>query len=248
LAERIGERYRGRHPAFIAWLLVGIGYVILAVLMAGLGLLLTHLLVHGPVGRWDTSVDRWFVARRTSTLNTWTRVGSLLGTTGTVIAIGAVAIILLAIARRWREIGLIGFGLVLETAVFMTTAFLVDRPRPPVPRLDVAPPTSSFPSGHTAAAIVLYVALAIVVGILVRNVLVRTLAWVVAVLLPTAVSLSRVYRGMHHPTDVLASVLLASGCLVATIFAVRAGGAAAARSGRPADRGRPNRTPTGGTE
>ena len=227
LAERIGTRFHGRHPVLIAWVVTIAGYVILALLMAGIGLLLTHVLLHGPVGRWDTSVNQWFVARRTPRLNTWTKFGSILGATGTVIGIGAAAIIPLVIVRRWREVGLLFFGLVLEVWVFITTTFLVDRPRPQVPRLDVAPPTSSFPSGHTAAAIVLYVGLAIVISILVRNVVIRTLVWVVALLVPLAVGLSRIYRGMHHPTDVLASVLLGSGCLVVTIVAVRSASATA---------------------
>jgi undecaprenyl-diphosphatase len=177
-------------------------------------------------------VERWFVARRTPGLDSWTKVVSTMGATGTVIGIGASAIVLLAMARRWREVGLMFFGLVLEAWVFITTTFLVDRPRPQVPRLDVAPPTSSFPSGHTAAAIVLYVGLAIVISILVRGALIRTVAWIVAVLLPVAVALSRLYRGMHHPTDVMASVLLGMGCLVVTIVAVRIASAAAAQPRR----------------
>jgi membrane-associated phospholipid phosphatase len=226
-AERIGRRFHRRNPALVAWLVTILGYLILAPLMVGIGLLLVHALTHGPIGRWDASVERWFVTRRTPTLNTRTKVASTMGATGTVIGIGAVAIVLLAIARRWREVGLLFFGLVLEAWVFITTTFLVDRPRPQVPRLDVAPPTSSFPSGHTAAAIVLYVGLAIVISILVRGVLIRTLVWLVALLLPVAVALSRLYRGMHNPTDVLASVLLGIGCLVVTIVAVRIASAVA---------------------
>jgi membrane-associated phospholipid phosphatase len=229
LADRIGSRFHGRHPLLIAWLVTVVGYLILASLMAGMGLFLVHVLAHGPVGRWDASVNTWFVARRTTTLDAWTKVGSAMGEKVTVIAIGGAAILLLAIARRWRAIGLLFFGLVLETGVFLTTTFFVDRPRPQVPKLDVAPPTSSFPSGHTAAAIVLYVGLAIVISILVRRVWIRAVVWVVALLLPVAVALSRVYRGMHHPTDVLASVLLGSGCLIVAIVAVRCASAA----GRP---------------
>jgi membrane-associated phospholipid phosphatase len=220
LAERIGTRFHKRHPVLIASMVTVLGYVMLALLMAGIGLLLTHVLQNGPVGRWDTRVTQWFVARRTPTRNTWTRYGSILGGTGTVVGIGAVATALLAIARRWREVGLLFFGLILEVTVFVTTTFLVNRPRP-IDRLDPSPRTSSFPSGHTAAAIVLFIGLAIVISILVRNVLIRALVWIIALLLPIAVGVSRAYRGMHHPTDVLASVILGTGCLVVTIVAVR---------------------------
>ena len=218
LTDRIGTRFAGRHPVLVAWVLTIGAYLLLALLMVGTGLLLTHVLQHGAVGRWDANLDTWFVSRRTTALNAWT---------GTVIGVGTAVIVLLAIARRWREVGLIFFAVLLEVWVFVTTTFIVDRPRPAVPRLDAAPPTSSFPSGHVAAAIALYVGLAIVISTLVRNAVVRAIVWVVAVLVPVAVGLSRVYRGMHHPTDVLASVLLGCGSLVATIFAVRCASAAA---------------------
>ena len=50
-----------------------------------------------------------------------------------------------------------------ELFVFLLVTNTVGRPRPPVPRLDQAPPTSSFPSGHTAAAVALYGCIALVV-------------------------------------------------------------------------------------
>ncbi len=96
-----------------------------------------------------------------------------------------------------------------------------------MPRLDPAPPTSSFPSGHTAAAIALWVSLAIVITTHVRNAFVRTLVWIVALSLPIFVGLSRLYRGMHHPTDVLASVLLGAGAVLTALLAVRAASAVA---------------------
>ena len=120
------------------------------------------------------------------------------------------------------------FALTLEFGLFILTTMIVNRHRPTVPQLDGAPPTSSFPSGHTAAALTLYVGLAIVVSTLVRTTLARLLVWLVAVLLPVAVGISRLYRGMHFPTDVAASVLLATGALLFALLAVRSMAAAEA--------------------
>lgn len=50
-----------------------------------------------------------------------------------------------------------------ELLTFLCVTLVVHRPRPPVARLDVAPETSSFPSGHTAAAVALYGCIAILV-------------------------------------------------------------------------------------
>jgi len=51
-------------------------------------------------------------------------------------------------------------AILIETVIFLSIASLVDRERPPVVKLDVAPPTSSYPSGHAGASTALYLAFA----------------------------------------------------------------------------------------
>jgi undecaprenyl-diphosphatase len=94
-----------------------------------------------------------------------------------------------------------------ELLVFLVVTAVVNRPRPDVPLLDAAPPTSSFPSGHTAAAVAFYGCLAVIV---LRQLRPRWLAVTIATLLclvPLVVGISRLYRGMHHPTDVVFGAL-----------------------------------------
>ena len=221
LSERIARRFR--HP-IAAGAAVGVaGYVIMTVLLVSLGLLLTKLLLDGAVGRWDDSINLWFAHHRTPTFNELTAWGSRLGDTVTVIVVAVVAVAVLSIGRHWAQISFLVGALLIELTTFVTTAFLVERPRPTVSHLDAVPPTSSFPSGHTAAAIVLYVGLALIITSLVRNLLVRGLVWSLAVVLPIAVALSRLYRGMHHPTDVMASAIGAAGCLMFALLATRTG-------------------------
>jgi undecaprenyl-diphosphatase len=106
--------------------------------------------------------------------------------------------------------------------VFLTTVTLIERPRPSVPKLDGVPSTSSFPSGHVAAAIVLYVGLAILISSRTRNLVIRIVAWAVAVTIVAGVGISRVYRGLHHPIDVFAGVVLGIGAILFAILAIRA--------------------------
>jgi undecaprenyl-diphosphatase len=107
-----------------------------------------------------------------------------------------------------------------ELTLFLASAAIAHRPRPAVEHLDGPLPTSSFPSGHVAATMLLYAAIAVLV-------LPRTRAWwrwlfvAAAVLMPLWVAFSRMYRGMHHPTDVLGSVVLAAFWLAAMIYFVR---------------------------
>jgi membrane-associated phospholipid phosphatase len=225
IAERLGRRLRTHHPITAGGAVVLTGYVVMAAFLIGIGFMLTKVLVGGPVVAWDNSVNRWFVTQRTSTLNSVSSLGSALGETLTIIGIAVGVSILLAIGRHWRELGFLVAGLTLEATVALTTSIIVNRQRPNVPRLDVVPPTASFPSGHTAAAIVLYVSLAVVLASFVRSATVRALVWILAIAIPIVVGVSRLYRGMHHPTDVMGSVVLGAGSLMFALLASRTAGA-----------------------
>jgi membrane-associated phospholipid phosphatase len=187
------------------------GAVVVYLLLAATGLLVNRVLSHGAFGRWDRGVSRWFSEHRTPTLNSLTHYGSLLSDTKTAIALTAVLVVGLRIWRgRWRESAVILLCIVGELTIFLGVTSTVHRTRPTVPHLDPAPPTSSFPSGHTGAAVALYVGLAVIVLMATRD---RARRWpyvAAAALLcvvPVIVATSRVYRGMHFATDVTAGAL-----------------------------------------
>jgi len=243
LAERLGAHLRNHRPTVAGGVVVLVGALLMTALLIGLGLLITHVLVGGPVEAWDHDLNRWFVDQRTAALNPVANIGSELGATLTIIGVAAFACIVLAIGRHWRELGLIVACLAVEASVSFTTSTLVSRTRPDVPRLDAAQPTGSFPSGHTAAAIVLSVSLAIVITLLVRGVFLRAVAWLLAIALPIYVGSSRLYQGMHHPTDLIGSAVVATGSLLIGLLACRTGAAVADR--RLADVERVDPVPTG---
>jgi undecaprenyl-diphosphatase len=169
----------------------------------------------------DSTIPHWFAAHRTSLGNRISALGSDYGNTHAILDVGLVAgALALAAIRRWRPVIFLVATMFGELTLFLAAAAITDRPRPDVAHLDGPLPTSSFPSGHVAATILLYAAIATVV-------LPRTRAWWrwlvvgVAVAMPLWVALSRMYRGMHHPTDVLGSVILAACWLTAMIYFVR---------------------------
>jgi len=214
----VGSRRTGltAQPAAIGIRLVAAAVALLVVLV-GTGELLAHPLRHSVLVRWDGSVDRWFVQQRTATWNAVTKVATYGAETITVIALGLVFFVLLRIRlRRWRESMFLGLSILGEVSIFLGTTLLVERHRPSVPRLDSAPPTSSFPSGHTAASVALYGSLAVIAWRVSAAAWVRVLATALAVLMPLAVGLSRLYRGMHNPTDVVAGALLSVCWLTVT--------------------------------
>jgi membrane-associated phospholipid phosphatase len=219
-----------QHPFRSALAVTVIGYVVLTALMLGIGLLLTHAL-DGSVGGWDRHVSKYFEDHRTSRWDDITKVATSGLNTLPVVVVAAVVVGLLALRRRWREAAFLTIALTLEITVFLSVTFVVARPRPAVHRLNSSPATSSFPSGHTAAAIVLFLGIALIVTCLTRNVLARVLSAFLAVGFAATVGFARVYRGLHYPSDVFVGALFGLACLTLAAVAVRTASVRAARAG-----------------
>jgi membrane-associated phospholipid phosphatase len=233
MTDRAGAlegRLTRMHPATAVASVAVSGYLSVCLVFVGIGLLVTHQL--GALTRWDDDVVRSFAEHRTTALNDWTSYATKVADTfGILIVLVAATIVLLVLRHRWDALFLV-LALCLELATFLAVNTVVDRPRPAGPRLGSLPSTSSFPSGHTAAMIALYGGLAVLVNAELRARIVRIGAWIVALLAAAAIGLARVYRGMHHPSDVVAGALLGFAVLAVAFVAVRAGQRAAAERHR----------------
>ncbi|MDM7854518.1 phosphatase PAP2 family protein [Cellulomonas alba] len=191
---------------------VAVPAVVLWTLIVGVGLLLT-----GPLadfGKRELAVNRWFVEQRTATLNSLTAVWTEVGNTPVIIGVCAVvALAVLWRTRQWWYALVPVIAISVQSIVFMLSALVVGRTRPDVQRLDDAPPTSSYPSGHAGASTALYVTLALMAQRIERTWL-RVLLTVVLLAVPLLVVYARLYRGMHHPSDVVVGVLNGLTCAV----------------------------------
>ncbi len=147
---------RTQHPGKVALWLLG-GAVVIWGLMCLLGLLLTHVLEHTAFHHADLGTNRWFASHRVPFLNDVAAFGTGMAQTLTVILITAVLVVVLRWRTgRWYEAIVLVTSVVGEVAIFLCVTLIVPQRRPPVHRLDPAPPTSSYPSGHTGASIALY--------------------------------------------------------------------------------------------
>ncbi|MFN8021265.1 MAG: phosphatase PAP2 family protein [Acidimicrobiales bacterium] len=175
----------------------------------------------GSIGDGDRRIARWFVDHRTPRLDGWSHWGSMLSETAVKIVITGVAIVVMvAVWKRWNEALLVGAALALEASVFLTTTLIVGRHRPPVPKLEGSPVDSSFPSGHVAAAVV-YAAFAIIVARHSSRRWPAVLTGVLSAAVAVIVAWARMYRGMHHLSDVIAGAVLGLASVVVTWLIVR---------------------------
>lgn len=206
-------RTRDRAASVLARLLAVA--VLLWAALCGIGYLLTHAPGATSFEHSDGAIDRWLASHRSAPWNDITHWLTYGAETITVIVVGLVLFVALRLyLHRWRESLFLLATLAGEVTIFVCTTLIIDRERPPVAHLDSAPPTSSFPSGHTAAAVCLYGAIAIITVSTSRRTWLRAAAVLVAVLAPCCVGFARLYRGMHYPSDVAGGALLAVCWLV----------------------------------
>jgi undecaprenyl-diphosphatase len=131
-------------------------------------------------------------------------------------------VLVAAFLRRWRIAGFVLGAILIEVATYRIASLIVHRVRPTVPRLDHLPVNQSFPSGHVAASVAVYVAFALLVSSRFPQRWVHVVAWTLAVLLPIVVATSRMYRGMHHPTDAASGALMGLAAVAISLLATRA--------------------------
>lgn len=126
--------------------------------------------------------------------------------------------LLLILTRQWRAAAF-AFLTLLGTALAngaLKAGFARMRPEILLEPLD----SFSFPSGHSSAAFAFFLTLGVLAG---RDQPPRLrLTWVLLAALPaTAIALSRVYLGVHWPTDVIAGALLAATVCAASLSIVQ---------------------------
>jgi len=180
----------------------------------------------------DRMIPHWFAAQRTASLDHVSLIVSNLGATQDILIVSvATCVVFIAVTRHWRPVIFLAVVMFGELGAFLIVADIVKRPRPLVSHLDTHLPTSAFPSGHVAATTCLYVGLAILVIGHARGWW-RYLFLIPAIVMPVLVALARLYRGEHHPTDILASLLFAALWLTATTKLIKPNQDGLARTGR----------------
>ena len=193
--------------------------VLLGVMIA-LGLLITKVMMQVWPLTVEDSVNRELERDRTHEVSMVSLIFSTLASTPAIIAVTVLAAIVLRLTlKRWRESIFLCAAVCAQAMVFFFTTLVIDRPRPDVVHMDTSPPTSSFPSGHTSAAVALYLGLAVILFRVANRTWLERAAWLLLIV-PIGVALTRMYRGMHHPSDVLASFLNGGICVLVMTRAI----------------------------
>ncbi|WP_138760220.1 phosphatase PAP2 family protein [Modestobacter altitudinis] len=194
-------------PTPRTWLRVTGVAVVLLVLLSGAGVLVTQQA--GALLAMDVTVVRWFAEHRSAQLTDLARaVSQLSGTRTVVMGALAAAALGLAVSSSWRPVRFVTVTVLGEVVLYFLVAQVVERARPGVPDLTHGLPTgASWPSGHVTAAMALYGAAAVLYATYTRG-RSRWAVLAVPLLVALAVATSRLYVAAHHPTDVVAGLVL----------------------------------------
>ena len=138
---------------------------------------------------------------------------TILGNTTTFVFVLLVAVFYLYFVKKWRIEGLfLSFSGVVSGLLIVATKGLYVRLRPAIEHLVVAQ-GFSFPSGHSAGSMMIYGFMLIIAHQRLTSKPIRLLVEGFFLALIFLIGLSRIYLGVHYPTDVLAGFLLGFACL-----------------------------------
>jgi undecaprenyl-diphosphatase len=208
----------GVTPRLRPFLLVSLLAVVLSALTALGPLTLLHAhLEDGAARHFDLAVQLrvhgWSRPWLTAVMLALTWIGSV-----KIFATSLGIVLGFLVGQRHRHAAaLLGLSMLGAFVLNESLKLHFHRPRPTVPWSIGDEHTYSFPSGHSLFSFVLYGTLAYLA--LHRPVTPRRRVEVLvpAILLPLGIGLSRIYLGMHYPTDVLAGYLTGAVWLVAVV-------------------------------
>jgi undecaprenyl-diphosphatase len=221
-SDWLGHRLTSLPSLLVSWIVANIGALLVASGMIGLGLLTTRALLSiQAVADADEWLPTWFEAHRTPFLNDVSYAGSMMAHAPILIPLIGLVVLGLVLRRRWRLASFLVQAALAEVLAYALTVAFVVRVRPDVVQLDTFNMNHSFPSGHVAASVAVYGSLALLLTAHVRATWARVVIWTVAGVIPVVVAWSRIYRGEHHPIDVLAGALMGTGALLVALFAAR---------------------------
>jgi len=190
---------------FEAAILFSLGAAMLALfLFAWLG----NEMVQGDTQHFDQAAREW-VHRYASP--GMTRVMNALSLLGYNILIVELLVALAVFAKlKWRRAALwLTIAMVGSLVLDLTLKYIYHRTRPTA-YFGMAPHSYSFPSGHAMCSFCFYGVLAGLLSARTKPLGWRILIWFTASALVIAIGLSRIYLGVHYPSDVVAGYLAAT--------------------------------------
>ncbi|MEX2584343.1 MAG: phosphatase PAP2 family protein [Gemmatimonadota bacterium] len=209
----VGHHSHGFYTAVGGFLLIGLG---IALGTLGLVALLSNVVAAGVIQGMDEAVVLAARDMESPVLDALALVGAVLGSgTAAWVVMGAGTFFLWR-SRHHYSVYLLWASLGGARLLNIPLKDWFGRPRPEFFRGEIDllgrsftfPESYSFPSGHALTSTVIFFTLAYLVARLEKTPTMRKDTFVAAAVVVLLVSLSRIYIGVHFPSDVIAGILV----------------------------------------
>lgn len=217
----IARRIRSLYAA--AGILLSAALALAVLALWGLAAL-TEEVLEGDTARFDRAVLLWLNEHATPGLDRVAIQVTALGDNLVVVVLAVVAAALLRLSGEKAYAALIVLAVGGAGVLTPVLKLVFDRPRPTVfeVRAHYEVSTAAYPSGHATMSMVVLLAVAFVIHRLAARAWVGVLALTLAGVLVLLIGLSRLYLGVHHPSDVVAGLAIGFAWTVACAVTVEA--------------------------
>ncbi|AKP66828.1 phosphatase PAP2 family protein [Companilactobacillus ginsenosidimutans] len=148
------------------------------------------------------------------------RTLSEIGGTVSTIIITLLLLILFSINKYYYAAIFLAANKIVVVIINTILKDLIRRPRPSHHHY-MYEGSFSYPSGHSSSALSLYIPLLIIGFFIFKKISTRILMSTIAILLVIIIGYSRVYLGVHYPSDIMGAYLLAGATLTTLIILFR---------------------------
>ncbi|MBB6638423.1 phosphatase PAP2 family protein [Cohnella thailandensis] len=195
-----------------------LGFALLASLLCAAGFGAIAVLVGTErIASFDRAIIDFWQSRESATLTNGMKAFTAIGSGIPVVVISiAIMLFLFFVLNHRKELILFAFVLAGSEILNVALKLVFHRERPSFHRL-VQASGYSFPSGHSMGAFSLYGIAAFLLWKHISSRRGRTLLILVSCALVLAIGISRIYLGVHYPSDVLAGYLASGFWLTASI-------------------------------
>jgi undecaprenyl-diphosphatase len=198
-----------------AWLSLGLAGAVVALVFFSW---LTSEMLEGETGAFDEAIRTFVHKHAMPILTTIMQLVTWLGSVMWLIVFGVCVAIAFVLTKRWRDIALFIVTMAGGIVLNITLKLSFGRARPDTFFETPQPSSYSFPSGHALLSLCFYGALAAIITHRLRSRATCFLIWTAAAVLVILIGFSRIYLGVHYPSDVLASYAVALSWVV-VVFA-----------------------------
>ena len=163
----------------------------------------THGMMSELFESYDKSISEYVWTHKSAFLTDYmvavTEIGDVMGY---VIALGFLIVVFLVAFKHWKYIAQLGLVLILALSSNILLKEIINRSRPLGEHM-VTVKTLSYPSGHAMVSMAFYGFLIYLIAYFKINKILKVCLITVLALLILSIGISRIYLGVHYPSDVL---------------------------------------------